>query len=108
MERRGEERWGTPDEAVPEKETDQAFDDIDSDNDGVVEGDEYTAPAESGGSDMGKEIVEEADQDEDATDPDDLQDLTEEAAAPAAAASMLSTHTKVAQRSKAASDALLS
>eukprot|EP00746_Dinoflagellata_sp_MGD_P161588 gnl/MRDRNA2_/MRDRNA2_88792_c0_seq1.p1 gnl/MRDRNA2_/MRDRNA2_88792_c0~~gnl/MRDRNA2_/MRDRNA2_88792_c0_seq1.p1 ORF type:complete len:413 (-),score=128.90 gnl/MRDRNA2_/MRDRNA2_88792_c0_seq1:24-1262(-) len=105
MERRGEERWGTDDSEVPAQETEQAFDDVDTDDDGLIEGDEYVAPAEDGGSDLGEEITEAAHQDEDATDPDDLN---QQPAAPAPAAAMLSTHTKVAQRSKAASESMLS
>jgi hypothetical protein len=104
-ERREEDRWGVADSEVPEEETDEAFKTVDTNDNGLIEGDEYEAPAPAGGSDMGEEIVEAAAQDEDATDPDDLNQAP--AAAPAAA-SMLSTRSKVAQRSKAKSDAMLS
>jgi len=107
MERRDEDRWGTDDSEVPAQETDEAFDDVDTDDDGVIEGDEYVAPAEDGGSNMGEEVIEAAAQDEDATDPDDLNQQPTDPP-PAAAASMLSTRTKVAQRSRAASKSQLS
>lgn len=106
MERR--EEGGVADAEVPQEKADEAFDTVDTDGNGLVEGDEYEEPAADGGSDMGEEIIEAAKADEDATDPDDLSRAGEQAAAPAAAAgsaasaSMLSTRFKVAQRNEAA------
>lgn len=102
MERRGEGRWSVSDDEVPEGATKEAFDKVDTDGDGKIEGDEYTEAAADGGSDFGEEINEAAAADEDAADPDDLERADGTAAAPAAAASMLSTRFKVAQRNEAA------
>jgi len=99
MERRGEGRWSVDDSEVPEGAADDAFDKVDTDGDGQIEGDEYTESDEDGGSDMGQEIKEAAAADEDAKDPDDLPTAD---AAPAPAASMISTRFKVAQRDEAA------
>lgn len=91
MERRGEGRWSVKNEEVPEQETKEAFDKVDADDDGQIEGNEYTEEADGGGSDMGEEIIEAAKADEEKEDPDDL--ARADGAAPAA--SMLSTLFKV-------------
>lgn len=116
MERREEGRWSVPDEEVPEEASEEAFDTVDADGDGLITGDEYEAPAEDGGSSLGEEIKEAAGADEDASDPDDVkqQPPAEELLSkrfkvqrrnkpvPATSASMLSKRFKVAQRNEAA------
>merc|ERR1719389_677511 len=73
-----------------------AFADLDTNGDGVLSKDEYYAKASST---MGDELSEEAQADEDATDPDDIgrEDAVDESDAPApaaAAASLLSRRIK--------------
>jgi len=110
-ERRDEGRWSVSEGEIPDSATDEAFEKVDADGDGKIEGDEYIAEPEDGGSDMGEEIKEAAAADEDAADPDDLPKAGDDTASPAVegaaeepagAASMLSTRFKVAQRDEAA------
>jgi len=102
MERRKEGRWDVSDAEVPEGATNEAFDKVDTDGDGQIEGDEYVDAPEDGGSDLGEELTEAAGADEDAKDPDDLPRSGEEGAPAGAAASLLSKRFKVAQRDEAA------
>lgn len=99
MERREEGRWSVGDDEVPEEEAKEAFDEVDKNGDGKIEGDEYEEPAEDGGSDMGEEMADAAEADEDAEDPDDLNQQPDEEAP---AASMLSKRFQVTKRKEAA------
>jgi len=71
-----------------EPEIKDAIDEVDTNDDGEISGDEYIAKDE--GSDMGQELKEEAHNDEDAKELDDLPRA--QGAAPAPAASLIQRH----------------
>jgi len=64
-----------------EPKIDEAIDKVDTNDDGVISGDEYVAESEDGGSDLGKELEEATEADEDKPELDDLARADGKAAA---------------------------
>jgi len=64
-----------------EPKIDKAIDEVDTNDDGVITGDEYVAEAEDGGSDLGEELQEAQKADEDKPELDDLARADGKAAA---------------------------